>query len=203
MILSNLLFKLNNDLYFLILMKINLNKLFIFFLKIRFLNNFFCSYTIKIAFCLLFVNLSYAQSVIVSSGSSESNQYSIVDYSIGQIFFQSFPKSDYTGLGTTYKEGVHQIYYVDASVRSLNFDVTTKAYPNPTKNIINISLDIDVDDFSGLTYSIFTQQGQFIGEGSAKNNPFSIDISGFSTGVYFIYINGNKMITKLIKVIKE
>tara|TARA_Y200000002_G_C22601191_1_gene629633 strand:- start:448 stop:942 length:495 start_codon:yes stop_codon:yes gene_type:complete len=164
-------------------------------LKIK---NFVFFYLILFGF-----QVGFAQNVIVGAGSSEKNQNFQVDYSIGQIFFQDTPKSDYIGLRTTYKEGVHQVYYVDAGVRSLNFDVVAKAYPNPTKDIFNISLDMDVNDFSGLTYSIHSPQGQLIITDTLKTNPFSIDISGFSTGVYFIYIYSNLNQTKLIKIIKN
>ena len=70
------------------------------------------------------------------------------------IFFQDTPKSDYIGLRTTYKEGVHQVYYVDAGVRSLNFDVVAKAYPNPTKDIFNISTSF-VLSYSGICNTVF------------------------------------------------
>ena len=157
----------------------------------------------SIIFLLNFANYSFSQQIIITNGATDSNKDFTIDYSIGQIFFQGTPTSDYTGVRTTYKEGVHQVYYVDAGVRSLNFDVIAKAYPNPTKDIFNISLDMDVNDFSGLTYSIHSPQGQQIITGTVKTNPFSIDISGFSTGVYFMYIYSNLNQTKLIKIIKN
>ena len=62
---------------------------------------------------------------------------------------------------------------------------------------------IDVNDFSGLTYSIHSPQGQLITQGMVEKNPFSIDISGYATGVYFVYIYSNMNKTKLIKIIKN
>jgi hypothetical protein len=152
---------------------------------------------------LLITFIGYSQEVVVFSGDSHQNQNFSLDYSIGQLFYQSSPDSEYTGVRTTYKEGVHQVYYVDAGIRSLNFDVIAKAYPIPTKGVFNISLDIDVNDFSGLTYSIHSPQGQLITQGMVEKNPFSIDISGYATGVYFVYIYSNMNKTKLIKIIKN
>mgnify|MGYP001176297226 FL=1 len=144
-----------------------------------------------------------SQEVIVVAGDNQKNQNFELDYSVGQIFYQFNPTSDYTGVRTTYKEGVHQVYYVDAGVRSLNFDVKTKAYPNPTKDVFHISLDLDANDFGGLSYTINSPQGAQIGQGTVDTNPFSIDISGYSTGVYFVYIFSNQNQTKLIKIVKN
>tara|TARA_B100000886_G_scaffold235215_1_gene164592 strand:- start:478 stop:972 length:495 start_codon:yes stop_codon:yes gene_type:complete len=152
---------------------------------------------------ILFVlESSIAQNIVVSAGSSDANQNFQVDYSVGQIFFQEFQDSDYTGPRSYYKEGVHQVFFVDEGFSSLVFDVVTKAYPNPTRGVFNISLDIDASDIMGLSYSIYSQQGQLIYSGIVEKNPFKIDISGFSTGVYFIYLYNLAKQTKLIKIIK-
>ena len=63
-------------------------------------------------------------------------------------------------------------------------------------------MDIDASDIMGLSYSIYSQQGQLIYSGIVEKNPFKIDISGFSTGVYFIYLYNLAKQTKLIKIIK-
>ena len=153
---------------------------------------FFCSPT-----------LMYSQEVFVSAGDSKGNNDLTIDYSIGQIFYQSFPDSDYSGVRSYYKEGVHQVYYVDSNVRRLNFDIVTYTYPNPTKGVFNIQLDLDASDFAGLSYSIHSPQGQLIRSGEVKTNPFSIDITDFSSGVYFVYLYSNLNETKLIKIIKN
>ena len=157
----------------------------------------------KYTLLILFSFLGFSQEVVVFSGSSHQNENFTIDYSFGQLFFQSTPDTDYTGVRTAYKEGVHQVYHVDAGIRSLNFDVIAKAYPVPTRGVFNISLDMDIDDFSGLTYSIHSPQGQLITQGMVEKNPFSIDISGYATGVYFVYIYSNLNKTKLIKIIKN
>ena len=154
-------------------------------------------------FLILFAfQSSFAQNVIVSAGSTEKNQNFQIDYSIGQIFFQESPDSNYTGPRPFYKEGVHQVFFIDSGFSSLVFDVKTKAYPNPTSGIFNISLDIDASDFMGLTYSIHSPQGQMIYSGKVEKNPFTIDISQFSNGVYFMYLYSLTKETKLIKIIK-
>lgn len=163
--------------------------------------------TKKNSFSLLFflfvMSFSFSQEITISSGNTKSNQNFTVDFSIGQIFFQSTPTSDYTGIRSMYKEGVHQVYFVDSGIRTLNFNVAVKAYPNPTKGIFNISLDLNASDLVGLTFSIYSTQGKFISSGQIETNPFSIDVSGFSSGVYFMYIHDDTNKTNLIKIIKN
>ena len=160
----------------------------------------------NIFFLLIFLftlSFSFSQEITISSGDTESNQNFTIDYSIGQIFFQSTPSSDYTGVRSMYKEGVHQVYFVDSGIRTPNFNVVVKVYPNPSKGIFNISLDLSASDLVGLTYSIYSTQGKFIRSGQVETNPFSIDVSEFSSGVYFMYIHDNTNQTKLIKIIKN
>ena len=153
---------------------------------------------------LTFVSfVGFSQEVIVSSGNSNKNNDLNIDYSVGQIFLEATPNSDYTGVRVYYKEGVHQAYFVDSGVRQLQFDVATKVFPNPTKDIFNIQLDLDASDFVGLSYSIHSTQGQLITTGQVDSNPVSIDISSLSSGVYFVYLYSNLNETKLIKIIKN
>ena len=53
-----------------------------------------------------------------------------------KFFFQSTPSSDYTGIRSMYKEGVHQVYFVDSGIRTLNFNVAVKAYPIQQKEFL-------------------------------------------------------------------
>ena len=96
---------------------------------------------------LLITFISYSQEVVVFSGDTHQNQNFSLDYSFGQLFYQSSPDSEYTGVRTTYKEGVHQVYYVDAGIRSLNFDVIAKAYPKLVvpliKAVQELSAEVD------------------------------------------------------------
>ena len=85
----------------------------------------------------------------------------------------------------------------------MHFDVGTKVFPNPTKDIFNIQLDLDASDFEGLSYSVHSLQGQLIMTGLVNSNTVSIDISSLSTGVYFVYLYSNLNEVKLIKIIKN
>ena len=52
---------------------------------------------------IFFSFISFGQEVIVSSGNSDKNNDLNIDYSVGQIFLEATPSTDYTGLRAYYK----------------------------------------------------------------------------------------------------
>jgi hypothetical protein len=63
-------------------------------------------------------------------------------------------------------------------------------YPNPTKGILNLDLDIDI-----ATISIYDSTGKIV---FIKNNPQqkeTLDISNIAKGIYFIKINTNNKVS--------
>ncbi|WP_298136972.1 T9SS type A sorting domain-containing protein [Flavobacterium sp.] len=84
------------------------------------------------------------------------------------------------------------------SLADENFELNKlKIYPNPTDDILNISLDNEI-----TTVSIFNLIGQEILSKSVNNNQTSIDISNLSAGTYLVKVSsGNEV--KTIKVVKN
>ena len=143
---------------------------------------------------LFSLNNLHCQSDFVASGGNLTNSNSLdVDYSIGQIFYQNISSN------LSYKEGVLQSFYVDGDVIEFDF-ISLKAYPNPTTNRIFISLG--VDDIGALGYSVSSVAGAYIMEGAIDSNPFSLDVSTLSNGVYFVHIFKQEKLNKTIKIIK-
>lgn len=60
-------------------------------------------------------------------------------------------------------------------------------YPNPTKDILNISIPSGLGSLK--TYEIYNNLGQTIKTNKPTNNDFAISTSEFSNGVYFIKLN--------------
>ena len=143
---------------------------------------------------LFSLNNAYSQSSFVASGgNSESLNTLNIDYSIGQIFYQNVTSN------INYKEGVLQSFYVDGDVIEFDF-ISLKAYPNPTTNMIFISLGID--DIGALSYSVSSVAGAYIMEGDIDSNPFLLDVSTLANGVYFVHIFKQEKLNKTIKIIK-
>ena len=151
-------------------------------------------YFILVFMFLFSLNNLHCQSDFVASGGNLTNSNSLdVDYSIGQIFYQNISSN------LSYKEGVLQSFYVDGDVIEFDF-ISLKAYPNPTTNRIFISLGID--DIGALGYSVSSVAGAYIMEGTIDSNPFSLDVSTLSNGVYFVHIFKQEKLNKTIKIIK-
>ena len=153
----------------------------------------------KLTFLFLltfFIQFSYSQEVIVSSANAEKNNNLEIDYSIGQIFFQKKKWGPFN-----YSEGIFQSFKIGLFNNVIEF--TTKVYPNPNKGVFYISIDGGFTDLDVISYNITDLAGQFIGEGTMKENPFKIDISSLSSGVYLIHLYSNYGKNKTFKIIKE
>lgn len=153
----------------------------------------------KLIFSLLLIVLfqfCYSQEVIVSSADTEKNNNLEIDYSVGQIFFQKKKWGTFN-----YSEGIFQTFKIGFFNNVIEF--TTKVYPNPNKGVFYISLDGGFTDLDVISYNITNLAGQFIREGKMKENPFKIDISSLSSGVYLIHLYTNYGKNKTVKIIKD
>lgn len=150
---------------------------------------------IFIIFFTFFSQFQYCQEVYVSSGNTDKNDNLEIDYSVGQIFFQS------KKLGPlNYNEGIFQTFKIGLFNNFVEF--ITKAYPNPNKGVFYISIDGGFTDLDLISYNITSPAGQLIIEGKMKENPFKIDISSLPSGVYFIHLFSYGK-SKTIKIIKD
>ncbi len=72
-----------------------------------------------------------------------------------------------------------------------------KLYPNPVKDILNLSLDKEI-----TTVSINNLLGQEVFTRTVNNNEISIDITGLAAGTYMVKVISNNEV-RTIKIIKE
>ena len=72
-----------------------------------------------------------------------------------------------------------------------------KMYPNPVKDILNLSFDKEM-----ATVSIYNLLGQEVISKSINTNEGTIDVSSLITGTYFVKVSADGL-TKTMKVIKE
>jgi hypothetical protein len=71
-------------------------------------------------------------------------------------------------------------------------ELTSVIYPNPTRNILHLDIDKDVD------YQLISTLGQKVLEGQLRGSNKQIATSQFPAGMYYLYIEG-----QIIKVIKQ
>ena len=118
-----------------------------------------------IVFFFSFFSAFSQSGTVTSSGSTSGSSSLNVDFSLGQIFYQSQIADN-----LDYKEGIIQSFYVNGDTIEFDF-IGVKAYPNPTTRIIYINLG--VDDIGSVTYAISSPNGQYVGEGDVDSNQFN------------------------------
>lgn len=75
---------------------------------------------------------------------------------------------------------------------------TTKLYPNPANNVINLDIN---EGFDGEDYLIYSIQGQIISAGTLQSGENSISIADLNSGLYQIKLKDNASATlKFIKL---
>lgn len=89
-----------------------------------------------------------------------------------------FNNTNFTGSTQTHS-------FSNASLSSNSFELNSiSIYPNPTKDILNISVPSQLG--TNVSYEILNYLGQNVLKSVSSNNNFSVNTSSFSTGVYFI-----------------
>jgi len=79
-------------------------------------------------------------------------------------------------------------------------EVNIVIYPNPTDGILNIMIQ-NSDGQTPVNYVLMQSSGKYLFGGATSDNPFALNLSGFSNGVYLLRltINGNTRTYKIIK----
>jgi len=130
-------------------------------------------------------------------GGSAQNATVQLTWTSGEPLYETV--SNNSGILT---QGFNQVLYITTDI----FDLSTetgyilKAYPNPTQNIVNISMISDKS--TKLNLKVLDLQGKTIFTLKTENNLEQIDFSNFSSGIYFLNISDNKQIIKTFKIIK-
>ncbi len=87
---------------------------------------------------------------------------------------------------------------VDVSLSNPDFDTTSfKAYPNPVKNILNLSYDKNITDVA-----VFNLIGQQVIAKTINDDKGQIDMSALPSGTYLVKVTADNAV-KTIKIIKQ
>lgn len=113
---------------------------------------------------------------------------------VGLHIFNVRMKDNTGNWGPVFKNSV----YIETTLGNTHHELAgMMVYPNPVKDILNISFD------KGITaVSVYNLQGQQVITKSADANESSIDMSGLASGAYLVSIQSEGKI-KTVKIIKE
>ncbi|TXD84571.1 T9SS type A sorting domain-containing protein [Subsaximicrobium wynnwilliamsii] len=149
-------------------------------------------------FIFLLVTMSYAQKDIVSSGGNAIGTGGSVDYTVGQVAYQTKSNTNASML-----EGVQQPVEIYAlSVTGVETAINATLYPVPATTLVNLKLNLT--KFSGTPrFEIVDINGRILSQSSISANHTQIDISHLETANYFFNIVLNKKRIKTFKLIKN
>ncbi len=150
-------------------------------------------------FLLITINsVIQAQESINSSGENLSNNSGTLNYTIGQIDYETI-----TDANGSLSQGVQQPYEFFA-VGTDNFPFFTLSaivFPNPTTDKLQLKIEnYDVDD---LNIKMFDIQGKFIFQQKLVENNTLLDLKNIATGTYLLHISDQYLTLKTFKIIKN
>jgi hypothetical protein len=178
-----------------------------------------------IFFLLYFCTKSYSQKTILSSGKDASGSGGSVSYSIGQVtylFNTGNAGSEAQGIQQPYEISVVQViknanilkidnsYPIEFSSSAIASDDNEKfinlkcvAYPNPTIDILTLTVEFIEKGNINLKYQLFDLNGKLIESKKIENNSTNIEMYHLVPAIYILsVIKGNKSV-KTFQIIKN
>ena len=86
-------------------------------------------------------------------------------------------------------------------INEIEGEMSIKLYPNPVKDILQISFGNYSSKFK--TIEVISLSGQVIKSNKTSRQSFSMDMTGINKGLYFIRIYGDNSIKKTFKIIRD
>ena len=156
---------------------------------------------LKLGFILLLIlKLTgvMAQEAVLTSGMGIIGTGGSVSYSVGQVAYMSEE-----GSSGSLTQGIQQCYEISiiTGIDNKKIDLEISAFPNPTNN--NLILTIDNMEFSNLSFQLFNAAGKFLQKKKILNTQTTVDLSNYSSGIYFVKILRGSVELKNFKIIKK
>ena len=139
-----------------------------------------------------------AQESVNTSGSIAIGSGGTASYTVGQVAYTSS-----LGSNGSVSAGVQQAYTITATtgVGETNFNLEASVYPNPTTDLLVLSVNELKEDFK---YQVLDMAGKLLINGKLTNTQTQLDFSSYAAGSYYVNIisNENKNM-KTFQVIKN
>lgn len=134
----------------------------------------------------------------VTSGGEATGSDGKVSYSIGQTDFNF-----HSGPDGSVSEGVQQPFeiFIITGIDNKEINITSSVYPNPTADLITISIENDVKD--KITYEIADVSGKILSRKFLKENQTTVSLAEYPGSIYYVKIYNDKTELKAFKIIKN
>ena len=151
-----------------------------------------------LTFSLFSSGIILAQESVNTSGSIAIGSGGTASYTVGQVAYTSS-----LGSNGSVSAGVQQAYTITATtgVDETNFNLEASVYPNPTTDLLVLSVNELKEDFK---YQVLDMAGKLLINGKLTNTQTQLDFSSYAAGSYYVNIisNENKNM-KTFQVIKN
>jgi hypothetical protein len=157
----------------------------------------------KITYILSFVLMLFvsgsllAQHANPATGGEATGSGGSSSYTVGQVVYTTN-----VGPNGSVAGGVQQPYeisVVTALKKTNDILLVYKAFPNPVKNILTLS----VKNFEGLTVQLLDVNGKQLINKKIEKTETEIDMVGLPMAAYFLKVTDNKKELSVLKIIKN
>lgn len=159
-----------------------------------------CLYKLLILLCLdCYGTTIQAQTAIPAAGGNATGSGGTVNYSIGQITYQTFE-----GINGTIAQGVQQPYEISVATAIENTEgiiLEYKVYPNPAHGLIK--LIINPFDDESFRYCLFDINGILLQDKKVISGETEISVESLNPAVYFLKVLEDNKEVKVFKIVKN
>lgn len=153
-------------------------------------------FIVSIAFVVALNFSGLAQQSTNSAGGDINSSTGSVNYSLGQVFYDT--QNSATGSSS---QGVQQAYTISTLfVKKKSIDLTIKIYPNPTTDLLQLTVTGLKDD--KLSYKMTDLNGKQIVSGRIQEGNTPLDLHALPSATYFIEVLHDADQLQLFKVVK-
>lgn len=152
----------------------------------------------NVAIFLMFMGGLQAQETLTTAGKEATGAGGTVSYTIGQVVYTT-P----TGINGSMAQGVQQPYEISATtgIEVAEVNLNFLAYPNPTKNNLNLSVGKLLSD--NLSFQLVNTLGKLIQEQNIISETTSIKMENLPKTIYFVRVQEGQELLKTFKIIKN
>jgi len=145
----------------------------------------------------IFCTVIQAQQVIATAGSTLSNSNGSMSFTIGEGVTKTFSRGD-----KAITQGFQQPNLLVSMINEAkDIGFTISAFPNPTSDIIKLS--IDREEVEGLEYMIFDFNGKLLKKKNIETSETEVPFLELQNGIYIIKIVDGERELKIFKIIKQ
>lgn len=141
----------------------------------------------------------HAQQSLNAAGGKASGNPGSVNFSVGQVFFQSIH-----GSNGSVEQGVqhpYEIWVVTGIEQAEGISLVATAYPNPTSG--QLILNIGQFETHDLFFQIFDINGKLLKRERITTEQTFIDMASLTPAIYFVRITQENREVKTFKIIKK